>query len=99
VRLAGRPRSDAIEHEPPRTPQILRSNDAPTVVGIFPNPAALLLLSSCVLIEAHDEWQDSGAATASLLSLAQQQATSYTTPRDATSFGSGRTSHPAGWTH
>ena len=29
------------------------------MVGIFPNPAALLWLSSCVLIEAHDEWQDS----------------------------------------
>ena len=29
------------------------------VVGIFPTPAALLRLSSCVLIEAHDEWQDS----------------------------------------
>ena len=29
------------------------------VVGIFPNPAALLRLSSCVLIDAHDEWQDS----------------------------------------
>ena len=28
-------------------------------MGIFPNPAALLRLSSCVLIEAHDEWQDS----------------------------------------
>jgi putative transposase len=27
------------------------------VVGIFPNPAALLRLSTCVLIESQDEWQ------------------------------------------
>lgn len=27
------------------------------VVGIFPDDAALLRLSACVLIEAHDEWQ------------------------------------------
>jgi len=28
------------------------------VVGIFPNTNVLLRLSACVLIEAHDEWQD-----------------------------------------
>jgi len=27
------------------------------VVGIFPNPVALLRMAACVLIEAHDEWQ------------------------------------------
>jgi putative transposase len=27
------------------------------VVGIFPNPQALTRLATCVLIEAHDEWQ------------------------------------------
>ena len=26
-------------------------------MGIFPNAAALLRLSACALIEAHDEWQ------------------------------------------
>jgi len=27
------------------------------VVWIFPNPAALLRLATCLLIESHDEWQ------------------------------------------
>ena len=39
-------------------------------MGIFPNPAALLRLSSCVLIEAHDEWQDSDRRYLSEASMA-----------------------------
>ena len=41
------------------------------VVGIFPNPAALLRLAACVLIEAHDEWQVSDRRYLSEASMAQ----------------------------
>ena len=40
------------------------------VVGIFPNTEALLRLSACVLIEAHDEWQDSDRRYLSEASMA-----------------------------
>jgi hypothetical protein len=40
-----------------------RTDVVVVVVGIFSNPAALLRLSACVLIEAHDEWQTATAAT------------------------------------
>jgi putative transposase len=58
------------------------------VVGIFPNSAALLRLGSCVLIEAHDEWQDSDRRYLSEESMALLNppaptilATKKTTPR------------------
>jgi putative transposase len=41
------------------------------VVGIFPNPTALLRLATCVLIEAHDEWQAADRRYLSEASMAQ----------------------------
>jgi putative transposase len=41
------------------------------VVGIFADDASLLRLSSCVLIEAHDEWQVSDRRYLSEQSMAQ----------------------------
>ncbi|WP_342341905.1 IS256 family transposase [Rhodococcus sp. DK17] len=44
------------------------------VVGIFPNPAALLRLATCVLIETHEEWQVGDRRYLSEESMAQLRA-------------------------
>lgn len=54
------------------------------VVGIFPNPAALVRLSSCVLIEAHDEWQDSDRRYLSEESMALLNPPAPTSPEPKT---------------
>jgi putative transposase len=44
---------------------------ADPVVGVFPNPAALLRLAGAVLVEAHDEWAATDRRYLSEHSMAQ----------------------------
>jgi len=55
-RLSGQPPAEIAHHQWPGTPQprnLRRTN----VVGVFPNEASCLRLSSAILMEFDEEWQ------------------------------------------
>ncbi len=54
------------------------------VVGVFPNPAALLRLAGSVLVETHDEWQVSDRRYLSEASMATVLTTAQPTKEVAT---------------
>lgn len=61
--------------------EITRRTD---VVGIFPNPAALLRLAGAVPIEQHDEWEAGGRRCVSQASMAELETATTRIEEEAT---------------
>jgi transposase-like protein len=68
-RLPHHPLEEDLVYQPAGTAE--QGNQTPRdVVGVFPNPDALLRLAGAVLVEAHDEWQVSDRRYLSEASMA-----------------------------
>lgn len=75
VSQATKPRREGGDPLERLSKEVKRRTD---VEGIFPNPASLLRLATCVLIESYDEWQVAERRYLSEESIAQLTPTAIT---------------------